>query len=169
MDKDTPTGTCAVCVSKSGERSLVANLAAANNYKVRAVAPSAGPPLRVAGWCLPGQSLGCDLWVTLHHLMVAMLAPSGSTTVPALWLCWQAPAAQPSLSDGTMHLELQGTASRRLSTYGRPRTGSWSSRLMHAQSQVLAPCLLRQPADHASTQTAHPAISIWQVPVAAVG
>ncbi len=35
VDKDTSTGTCAVCVSKSGERSLVANLAAANNYKVR--------------------------------------------------------------------------------------------------------------------------------------
>lgn len=33
VDKDTSTGTCAVCVSKSGERSLVANLAAANNYK----------------------------------------------------------------------------------------------------------------------------------------
>jgi len=32
IDKDTPTGTCAVCI-KDGERSLVANLSAANNYK----------------------------------------------------------------------------------------------------------------------------------------
>jgi len=32
VDKATPTGTCAVCVVKS-ERSLVANLSAANNYK----------------------------------------------------------------------------------------------------------------------------------------
>lgn len=35
VDPDTATGTCAVCVSKDGSRSLVANLAAANNYKVR--------------------------------------------------------------------------------------------------------------------------------------
>lgn len=34
IDADTATGTCAVCVSKDGSRSLVANLAAANNYKV---------------------------------------------------------------------------------------------------------------------------------------
>lgn len=34
VDPDTATGTCAVCVSKDGSRSLVANLAAANNYKV---------------------------------------------------------------------------------------------------------------------------------------
>ena len=34
IDQDTATGTCAVCVSKDGSRSLVANLAAANNYKV---------------------------------------------------------------------------------------------------------------------------------------
>ncbi|KAL3159585.1 hypothetical protein ABBQ38_009998 [Trebouxia sp. C0009 RCD-2024] len=33
VDPDTATGTCAVCVSKDGSRSLVANLAAANNYK----------------------------------------------------------------------------------------------------------------------------------------
>lgn len=33
VDKSTPTGTCATAVLK-GERSLVANLAAANNYKV---------------------------------------------------------------------------------------------------------------------------------------
>jgi len=32
VDKDTPTGTCAVLV-KEGERSLIANLAAANNFK----------------------------------------------------------------------------------------------------------------------------------------
>ena len=32
VDSDTPTGTCAVCVV-GGERSLVANLAAANNFK----------------------------------------------------------------------------------------------------------------------------------------
>ncbi|CAG9460511.1 unnamed protein product [Pedinophyceae sp. YPF-701] len=32
IDPEAPTGTCAVCV-KDGERSLVANLAAANNYK----------------------------------------------------------------------------------------------------------------------------------------
>ena len=35
VDPDTATGTCAVCVSKDGSRSLVANLAAANNYKVK--------------------------------------------------------------------------------------------------------------------------------------
>ncbi len=34
VDKETPTGTCATCIM-DGERSLVANLAAANNYKVR--------------------------------------------------------------------------------------------------------------------------------------
>lgn len=34
IDPETPTGTCGVCVSKDGSRSLVANLAAANNYKV---------------------------------------------------------------------------------------------------------------------------------------
>ena len=33
VDPSTPTGTCAVCV-KDSERSLVANLAAANNYKI---------------------------------------------------------------------------------------------------------------------------------------
>ena len=32
-DPAAPTGTCAVCI-KGGERSLVANLGAANNYKV---------------------------------------------------------------------------------------------------------------------------------------
>lgn len=36
VDPETATGTCAVCVSKDGSRSLVANLAAANNYKVNA-------------------------------------------------------------------------------------------------------------------------------------
>lgn len=33
VDPTTPTGTCAACIV-GGERSLVANLAAANNYKV---------------------------------------------------------------------------------------------------------------------------------------
>lgn len=33
VDEAAPTGTCAVCI-KGGERSLVANLGAANNYKV---------------------------------------------------------------------------------------------------------------------------------------
>lgn len=33
VDESTPTGTCAACVV-GGERSLVANLAAANNYKI---------------------------------------------------------------------------------------------------------------------------------------
>ncbi|KAL4459058.1 hypothetical protein ABPG75_013923 [Micractinium tetrahymenae] len=33
VDESTPTGTCAACIV-GGERSLVANLAAANNYKV---------------------------------------------------------------------------------------------------------------------------------------
>jgi len=33
-DSSTATGTCGVCVV-GGERSLVANLAAANNYKVK--------------------------------------------------------------------------------------------------------------------------------------
>lgn len=37
MDADAATGTCGVCVL-GGERSLVANLAAANNYKVRLTA-----------------------------------------------------------------------------------------------------------------------------------
>jgi adenosine kinase len=35
VDSTTATGTCAVCIV-GGERSLVANLAAANNFKVRA-------------------------------------------------------------------------------------------------------------------------------------
>lgn len=34
VDEGAPTGTCAACIV-GGERSLVANLAAANNYKVR--------------------------------------------------------------------------------------------------------------------------------------
>lgn len=34
VDPNAPTGTCAVCIM-GGERSLVANLAAANNFKVR--------------------------------------------------------------------------------------------------------------------------------------
>lgn len=33
MDESTPTGTCSACIM-GGERSLVANLAAANNYKI---------------------------------------------------------------------------------------------------------------------------------------
>lgn len=37
-DESAATGSCAVCVV-GGERSLAANLAAANNYKVRACAP----------------------------------------------------------------------------------------------------------------------------------
>ena len=98
---------------------------------------------RVTGWCMPILSLGCHLWVTLHHLMVAMLAPVGSTTMRTLWLCWQAPAAQPSPSNGTMHAELQDLVSHGLSAYWRPRTDSWSSRLMNAQAQV---CLLQWPA-----------------------
>lgn len=34
VDESTPTGTCGCCIA-DGDRSLVANLAAANNYKVR--------------------------------------------------------------------------------------------------------------------------------------
>ena len=34
VDPSAPTGTCAVCI-KGGERSLIANLGAANNYKAR--------------------------------------------------------------------------------------------------------------------------------------
>jgi adenosine kinase len=34
VDEATPTGTCAACIVGNGERSLVANLAAANNYKI---------------------------------------------------------------------------------------------------------------------------------------
>lgn len=33
IDESTPTGTCGCCIA-DGDRSLVANLAAANNYKV---------------------------------------------------------------------------------------------------------------------------------------
>ena len=33
VDEATPTGTCAVCV-KDGERSLITNLGAANNYQI---------------------------------------------------------------------------------------------------------------------------------------
>lgn len=42
VDSTTPTGTCAVCIV-GGERSLVANLAAANNLKVRPMHPI--PPI----------------------------------------------------------------------------------------------------------------------------
>lgn len=38
VDSATPTGTCATCVL-GGERSLVANLAAANNYKASLIPP----------------------------------------------------------------------------------------------------------------------------------
>ena len=97
VDKDTPTGTCAVCVSKSGERSLVANLAAANNYKVRCC-------------CLCMTAiLGCRLVHACPEPVlqpyVAMLAPIDSTTMPTLWLCWQAPAVHPSVSSRMMHLD----------------------------------------------------------------
>jgi adenosine kinase len=37
VDDSAPTGTCGVCIME-GERSLVANLGAANNYK--AIAPA---------------------------------------------------------------------------------------------------------------------------------
>jgi pfkB family carbohydrate kinase len=39
VDESTPTGTCAVCVLDK-DRSLVANLGAANNYKVRCATPA---------------------------------------------------------------------------------------------------------------------------------
>jgi hypothetical protein len=44
VDSSTPTGTCAAAIL-GGERSLVANLAAANNYKVgsRALKLISGP------------------------------------------------------------------------------------------------------------------------------
>jgi hypothetical protein len=44
VDASTATGTCAVCIV-GGERSLVANLAAANNFKVRTAATLP------RGWC----------------------------------------------------------------------------------------------------------------------
>ena len=46
VDESTPTGTCATAVM-GGERSLVANLAAANNYKA-CPATGATPPLSTA-------------------------------------------------------------------------------------------------------------------------
>lgn len=42
VDESAPTGTCGVCV-KDGERSLVANLGAANNYKVSRCPPPCAP------------------------------------------------------------------------------------------------------------------------------
>ena len=47
VDDDEATGTCGVCVT-DGERSLVANLAAANNYKVM---PSFTFPLILPSMC----------------------------------------------------------------------------------------------------------------------
>jgi adenosine kinase len=41
VDPTTATGTCAVCIV-GGERSLVANLAAANNFKVGPVTVTVG-------------------------------------------------------------------------------------------------------------------------------
>lgn len=43
VDDSAPTGTCGVCIM-DGERSLVANLGAANNYKVRRLFPAFRPP-----------------------------------------------------------------------------------------------------------------------------
>lgn len=41
MDDSAPTGTCGVCIL-GGERSLVANLGAANNYKVGNIVHASG-------------------------------------------------------------------------------------------------------------------------------
>ena len=43
VDDSAPTGTCGVCIM-DGERSLVANLGAANNYKVGSLFPAFWPP-----------------------------------------------------------------------------------------------------------------------------
>ena len=46
-DEATPTGTCAVLVTPDGERTLIANLSAANNYKLASPAPR--PPQPTGG------------------------------------------------------------------------------------------------------------------------
>jgi sugar/nucleoside kinase (ribokinase family) len=43
VDDSAPTGTCGVCIM-DGERSLVANLGAANNYKARRLSPAVCRP-----------------------------------------------------------------------------------------------------------------------------
>jgi pfkB family carbohydrate kinase len=55
VDESTPTGTCAVCIVDK-DRSLVANLAAANNYKVRHGAQSFAC---VTSACARACALGC--------------------------------------------------------------------------------------------------------------
>jgi hypothetical protein len=65
VDPATPTGTCAVCIV-GGERSLVANLAAANNFKATHVTSKANWPVVEAarviysagGWGAGGQGRG---------------------------------------------------------------------------------------------------------------
>jgi sugar/nucleoside kinase (ribokinase family) len=62
VDESTPTGTCAVCVMEK-DRSLVANLGAANNYKACMLV------LQLLAWCIKGACkclhthgvLGCAL------------------------------------------------------------------------------------------------------------
>ena len=70
VDPDTATGTCAVCVSKDGSRSLVANLAAANNYKVRGTYPlqSASHTMFAQPcYCLAACAVPCWLAVTCYQ------------------------------------------------------------------------------------------------------
>lgn len=57
VDCSTSTGTCAVCIV-GGERSLVANLAAANNFKVGS--SSAATATAAVGVCCLG---GVGYWV----------------------------------------------------------------------------------------------------------
>ena len=64
VDEATPTGTCAACVLDS-ERSLVANLAAANNYKVAHLkqpenwaAVEAARVIYSAGFFITGEGCG---------------------------------------------------------------------------------------------------------------
>lgn len=72
VDPETATGTCAVCVSKDGSRSLVANLAAANNYKVQT---------------LQQTSITCCL-----------TAAYSNTPMPLLWLVYIQDLCQTRLS-----------------------------------------------------------------------
>lgn len=69
VDKATPTGTCAVCIV-GGERSLVANLAAANNFKVAARGESGGRQGGMEGdraWLDTRRVVcGCGLWRGEH-------------------------------------------------------------------------------------------------------
>jgi hypothetical protein len=111
VDSSTATGTCAVCVVDK-ERSLVANLAAANNFKVRScewsgsgvkaqleagAAGAAGPEARAA---LQVLLAGFSQWPA--PLQLAWPGPSAATASPLLSVGSSSAPLQPHRASGPL-------------------------------------------------------------------